>query len=198
MPLDIQTPVVGQLLAREFGLVGRVRPKLDEIIIPVVNVADLAKGSGLPLRKVATAQWQQVAVVGEYFVAQMVVRPGTLVQLHKLLIRTDQTTSLVIHHGNALAVAPASLATYRYMDGRLLAPEFISPQTQVLYDTQAAALATYEERYYQVQNQLVTYTWDGVVVGADGPDTFGYLEIGCTAANCLVQATLFFEEFTKP
>ena len=41
MSLPIQTPVVGQLLQRAFGIKGRVRPALDEIIVPVVNVADL-------------------------------------------------------------------------------------------------------------------------------------------------------------
>lgn len=198
MPFPIQTPVPGELLRREFGLRGRLDVQLDQVIVPVVNVADLAQGAGIPVERTVVGRFSQVAVAGEQFVFQMVVPPNTLVKLRRLHIWSQTAASdFKVHHGNALAAAPANLAEIRFADGRLLTPEFINPVVFPTYGTAAVALgANYEEIYRcDVAAQAIDVDLSHTVVGANDSVSYGYWEMCCDVANQKVVGTLVWTEY---
>lgn len=200
MPKQINTPIPGELLRREFGLVGRIRPALDEVIVPVVNIADLATAGGLPLERTCVARFTQSAVVGERFVAQLVVRPNTLIRLRTLSAWSDtNNTNLKLHHGNKLPATPGTQAEVRYTDGRLLIPTFLNPAVFPTFDTATAAnalVADYEEWYrLATANQMYQVDLSHIVVGSDDSTSNGFLEFEANQDNTGFSMSLTWTEY---
>ncbi|MEJ2218865.1 MAG: hypothetical protein P8099_19955 [Gemmatimonadota bacterium] len=197
MARPIQTPVPGTLLRNEFGLRGRVELQLGEEIIPVVNVADLARGAGVPIERTVTGRFVSNGVVGEYFVFQMVVPPSTLVRLGHLHVWADTAGTLKMHLGNALAATPASKLTIRFSDGRLTVPDFINPAVFPTFDTAAAGLGNDCEALYGIASADTPLDLDlsHVVVGSDDNSSYGFVEMSYTIANAKVQGTLTWKEY---
>lgn len=196
MAQSIQTPVPGQLLRNEFGLRGRVELQLGEEIIPVVNIADLARGAGLPLRRTVVARFAQAAVAGEYFVFQLVTPPNVIAALKRLVVWSDTAQQINFHHGNALAAAPASAVHERFTDGRLLQPDFINPSVFPTYGTAAVGLgANYEETYrLDVAYYQRSIDLEHVIVGAGDSRTYGYWEFAASTVNSGVTGALIWQE----
>lgn len=197
MAIPIQSPTVGQLLQNLFGLQGRVRPALEEFIVPVVNVADVAKSAGVSIRRSVVGRFTIAAVVGELPQIQMAVPAGIIARVTKLYLWSDTVMQVRIHHGNGLAAAPPTAMSTRYTDWRLLSPTFQNPAVIPTVGTAAAGLAVYEEVYRLFTvNRPIELEWDqlgGVVVG--GTSTTGYFEVAAVTANSSLNGTLMWEEY---
>lgn len=199
MGTPIQTPIPGQLLRDEFGLRGRVDLQLGGEIVPVVNIADLARGAGLPLQRYVTGRFSAAAVVGEYFVMQVAVPPNTIVQLDKLHIWANAQGSIKIHIGNALAATPATALTIRFADSRLLVPDFINPSVFPTFDTAAADLAGNYEGYYRiaVASSPLDLDLSHIILGSNDAVSYSFFELSFSTANAAVNGTFTWKEFVS-
>lgn len=85
MPKQVQNPNVSRQLVEQFGVVGRMRPSLDEIIVPVVTVADLGRGAPPPTSRQATAFAAAGTLAGEYATFQLSVPAGIGARIDRLI-----------------------------------------------------------------------------------------------------------------
>ena len=181
MSQPIQNPVVGSLLQKAFNLQGRVRPTLEEFVVPVVSLGDLSTGAEPPVVRRASCGIIQAAVVGQSFTARFEVPGGVLAVIRSLRLYCDGTARRlrVFHAGNAASIAaPATGADHGYCDGRLLAGSGITqtPAGQCFFGTQAASLVTVNAQYPVSVDGLV-YDDPGWVVGTGAGGVFGFLEL---------------------
>lgn len=126
MPKQIQEPGVGQELTRLFGLLGRVRPALDEVIVPVVQVAELGQGSP-PGRTNAFALWVSIAAgaAGEFSYLRMDVPAGTVVQL--LRVRVDTSVYCYVGETYGAGVGATAVSRVTSYDSRGNQASSVSP-----------------------------------------------------------------------
>lgn len=193
MPQVIQNPVVGQLLQRAFNLQGRVRPALDEIIVPTVSLGELAPGSAPPITRAATARFSQAAVVGERFVARFEVPGNVIAVINALSIQASTAGPVFVHFGSSIA-AGATTAQKSYADGRLI-DQGETPAAVLTYDTQVGNLATID---WGVSGNPTTgqrFEPRGWVVGTGRRDQFGFLEFNYGTDNLTVGGALEWTEY---
>ena len=197
MPKPIQDPTVGQLLQRAFGLVGRVRPALDEVIIPVVNVADLAKGSEVPLTRRASASFGEAAGgAGVHIVARLEVPPNIIAVVERIIARTTGFANLLAHFGSILP-APANVATKSFTDGRLIARGEQPAAVLTSGQDPTPALTTWDWRAVcsNLAEQQLVLNDVGWVVGDGRPGQFGFLEFGLAETNVGLQMAIEWTEY---
>lgn len=199
MAYPIQSPAVGTALQDLFGLQGRVRPALEEFIIPTVQVADIGQGSAPYVRRHAIARWYQAAVAAEYFTMRFEMIPGTIAVVRHMQVTAGGTGSLRVNFaGNAATIAAlATTATKGFTDGRILAGSAGGGQTPagvLTYSTSAALVGT-----YQGQIRLTTTPYDlypdGWVIGTGASGLFGFLEFAFDNANQVVQGYVEWDEY---
>jgi len=193
MPIPVQNANASQALHEEFNLVGRYRPQLDEVIVPVVVVANV-EGSGIPNpTRQAVSQGQNVADVAERSVFRFETPPGVFARITQLLIRNtagDQFTT--VFFGSTIS-APATAASKTYIDGRRRAIGE-TPSCVLAHGTQIAALAQIHAilpSYRSTSGEnLFNVDW---LVGRT--DAFDFVEMLGSALNATVDFTIFWEEF---
>lgn len=196
MPQPIQTPTVGTQLQAAFNLVGRVNPVLDEVVIPVVTVADLSSSGTLPIARQAATQFQISAVAAEYPVSTMRVPGSVLVVLDRIFVRCNAATSVGLSLGNNYAT-PATSPSHYIVDGRLRQQGDTSPGARVTYGTQVAAPGAVRFlRYYAPANVTQEIRVDNVVIGSGVPGVDAYLELYAVVQNQLLDVSMHWREYT--
>jgi hypothetical protein len=198
MPQPIQNPALGQVLQRAFNLVGRVRPYLDEVIVPVVSLGELGEGSAPPVIRSAAAQYTLGGGgAGTFQVGRFEIPGNNIATIDRIAVTAAAQTYFLINHGSSIT-APANTADKAYKDGRLLEVGE-TPAGVVTYENAAAVLGTLQERYLVdnlVQPGLVVPFPPGkTIVGSGRPGQFGFLEWGLLAANTAIRLTIHWTEY---
>lgn len=201
MAQPIQDPTVGGALQALFGLQGRVRPALEEFIIPTVRVADLSQGAAPGIRRRVACAIVQAAVAGEYFTARLEMIPGSIAVVRFVGMYPTSGTAgnlKMRFPGNAATIgALANTATKSYVDGRILAGSpggQQNPAGVLTYATSAAAFAGVEARY-PVPGTGLLLEDPGWVVGTGRADLYGFLEMQFSAVNEQVTGTVVWDEY---
>lgn len=196
MAQPIQTPQVGSALQELFRLQGRVRPALEEFIIPTVQVGDLTFGSAPAKRRHVTTFFNVPAVVGERPVWRWEIPGGIIGALTSFWVEPPAATpgSVSVFFGSSIA-APATQAVASYSDGRILRAGEL-PAGVVSFGTQVGALAarTWEKR---AQPTPDSRTWEtpGWILGTGVPGQFGFIEFACNLLNASVNVCMEWDEF---
>lgn len=121
MSQPIQRPDVSARLQDLFRLVGRVRPSLEEYIIPTVQVADLGMAAAPPIRR--TGHWGGLTagVAAEYTALQIVNPTGSnnVISVNSIQVMPANTVSLYAAFGTfTFGTGPVAIATEQYVDRR--------------------------------------------------------------------------------
>lgn len=192
MSTPIQRPDVGEALRQYFRLVGRVRPTLEEYVVPVVSVGDLAQG-GAPAAS-AQASFSIVKTAGgagNYSGFRLEVPGGMIARIDQIWLQTS-TAGLGEFKFTGTGAGFGNSANKAFTDGRLT-DQGLEPATVVTFGNRASGLSG--------EHSIVRVTVDGVilepgwVVGSGRPDQFGFLEFGLVTANTDLNATILVTEF---
>ena len=184
MPQKIQNPRVAEALQRAFNLVGRVRPALDEVVVPVVTVGTLGAGSPPPVVQAATARFSQSAVPAEYTTWRLETPPNVLAWVKSVTVAAAAAVTMhVAFPGNSAALsAPANTANEAITDNRINAA---APAGSLSYGTDANALPAAAFRYL-LPNSTVVIRPNRWLIG--GSDEYEFIEFQLTSVNVGVNA----------
>lgn len=193
MPHRVQNPRAGSALQREYDLRGRVNPMIDEMIVPVAIVSNLARQAGLPLtRRVAAFRFMGAGGAGFYSDQRLETPPNVFLELRQLRATTDTSGVLRVHFGSTIT-APTSSATQAFMDGRLRA-QGATPAARLYADNTYGAQLTGSQLRF-----TLTAGTDLVLTGIDWPlgrtDAYDFLEFGHDTANASLQLSLVWDEY---
>ena len=120
MPKQVQNPNVSRQLVEQFGIVGRMRPALDEVIVPVVTVANLGAGAPPPVTRRASAFVEAPAVVGEIAVIELRVPAGIGAYVDRLAFASGAATAIKARFRADGTIAPfGNTATATFTDSRV-------------------------------------------------------------------------------
>jgi len=201
MAQPIQDPTVGSALQRLFNLQGRVRPALEEFIIPTVQVAALEGHAPPPVTGLASCTAYVAATAGEYATLRFEVPGGILAELLEINVTAAADGSLSLaNRGNAATVAGlAGTATKGYLDGRLLPGSTFqgNPAGVLTYGTQAALIIG-TPWIVRLQNGVPrTFALPrGLVLGTGVSGAYGFLELQFNVANAaLTRCSLIWREY---
>jgi len=203
MAQPIQVPLVGAALQEMFGLQGRVRPALEEFIMPVVLVGAIDAGAPPATSRTAIAAMVLGATAGERATWRFEVPPGSLAEL--LWMDASAPAAEVIKAnfpGNAATIGPlANAAASEFIDGRVLAGAAGGgqvPSAVLTYGTQAAVLAKSVARFYLQADVPRRIDFPpGTIVGTARGDQYGFVEFQYAAANtALTAVTLAWREYS--
>lgn len=178
MATPIQDPTVGSALQRLFKLQGRVRPMLEDFVVPVVTVGS-AEGHSLPsVSATAGARHFQAGVAGEYATARFAVPAGMVAQIHKITMVSSVQTTLLLKAETppATGSAYANTADKNYQDGRLLAQGF-TPGVVITYGTRAAPLGSPLIASVTVPTTGLVWEPERMIIGSGRPDQAGYFQL---------------------
>jgi len=201
MAQPIQDPTVGMALQALFKLQGRVRPALEEFVLPTVVVASIAENSPPAAAGAAVLRFAQGAVAGEYGTWRFEVPGGSFAEVTRLTGQIGANGFIRLHFpGNAATIGPlAHTANKGFIDGRIINARG-QPASVLTYSTQAAALGSYEWVYPVTANQ--TFSIDmpqGLIVGTGDESTFGFLEGQFSAVNTAIYSmSLWWREYAVP
>lgn len=190
----IQQPLVGSALQRLFRLQGRVRPALEEFIIPVVKVGDVSQESAPGITRHAFARFSQAAVVGQRAVWRIETPPGTLLQITRMYVRPGAAASVFGYFGSSIA-APGSTAIKTYTDGRIL-KQGQRPAGVLTYGTQVGNLGTIQ--YGQVANPIpdeMDIHPTGWIIGSNSTTDYGFAEFNLGVDNTLCDVLMEWDEY---
>lgn len=196
MAQPIQNPGVGVALQRYFNLVGRVRPQLEEFVIPTVSVGDLAGGG--PPAVSASAQSRLVVAAGgagQLANIRFDVPGGIVAVVKKVNFRAGAASTILGRPGSTFA-APATAGTARLTDGRLLEQGVTSPACNIFGGTSAAGVAghTWRLPFDPAVESSVIYEPDWVI-GSGRAGQFGFFEWSLDVANTELQMVLEWIEY---
>lgn len=205
MTLEIQNPRAGQALTDAFDLRGRVRPELEEFIVPVVTVGSLDMGLPPAVQRSVTYYAAQSAVAGKRFVFQLAVPPGVITVIKRLLLFgiTSSPRPLLARFagGTSGITTPATTAGSCFTDGRL-AQTGVEPSSKLYYNTQTDNISGSD---WALPLYLNNATWNsgarefvpngGWVVGSGNTQEPGYFEGTFDFVNTAIHMTLETEEF---
>lgn len=202
MAQPIQDPTVGTALQQLFGLQGRVRPALEEFIIPTVKVADLSLKTADPVIRHASCRTSVAAVAAERPVFRFESIGGTICVIRRIFLfsATAAGNPSFAFHGNAATLgALATTATKSFTDGRLLpgAPSGAQKPSGVLtIGTQPGSLGTvhWEGRMDASLGLEITPT-RGWVVGTGRPGLVGFLEGQVAVNNIALAVSMEWDEY---
>ncbi len=205
MTYEIQNSRASAALTDAFDLKGRVRPELEEFIVPVVSVGDLAAGSPPAIQRTATAYFSQIAVSGQRACFQFIVPGGTVavikrVQFYGIVSATD-AWFLLFSAASAALGKPANQATMSFTDGRLQQTG-VEPSCQLWSGTKVSTLnadwaipqfAPIDATYSSAE--CVYQPTSGWVVGSGKLGVSSYLEGAFDGTNMAQAGVLEWEEF---
>lgn len=197
MPIQIQEARVTDELRRAFKFVGRLAPRLDETISPVVVVAGLELGAPPGIVRSAVAEGNQAAVVGQFGSFRFETPPNTLARIDALTFATTTAQMIGVAFGSQLAAPPTNVPP-QFTDGRLRGsnafPAPNSPAGRMFRGAQAGAItvrfrfhspAAPDARRYQLTNWYV-----------GGLATFDFLEFQAFVANEAFRVNVEWTEWT--
>jgi len=206
MTLEIQNPRAGAALTDAFDLKGRVRPELEEFIVPTVTVADVSQSSPPGIQRTATAYFSQAAVGGQRACFQMIVPGGTLARIRRVSFFSADSLSqpdawfLLFSAETAALGKPAVQATSSFTDGRLQQTGVV-PSAQVWFGTKVSTLSAdwalplfYQDQTTGASSNSYEPT-AGWVVGSGVAGVASYLEGAFDEVNEAQTAVLEWEEF---
>lgn len=198
MAQEIQTPVPGSLLTDAFGLRGRVRPFLEEFIIPVISLGDLSLSIAPGVVRHATALINEAAAVGERWVGRFEAPAGVIAVIRQISLRSagGLTTVSMRFPGSSPSITPANTCTKGFVDGRLLTGSGTSqtPACTLLSGTQVAALANPSFQTSLPAEGLVYLPPGGWVVGG-GANAPGYMEMNVVGNNQACLGGIEWDEY---
>lgn len=120
MSQPIQRPDVSQRLQELFRLVGRVRPSLEEYVIPTVQVADLGVAAAPPVRRVVQIGGLRAAVAGEHGIVRIGNPAGSnnIIQLKWWDTKPAAASTMYMAFVEGTLASSAAIATLQYTDRR--------------------------------------------------------------------------------
>lgn len=202
MTQPIQDPSVGVTLQNLFNLQGRVRPSLEEFVVPTVQIADLSGYARPPVTRRATCLINQNPVAGERFVMRFEAIPGTICVLRRIRVAPSTQGNFSWQFvGNAATLgALGTTAVKSFADGRLLTgnPSGLQRPSGVLTTgTQVGGLATPQGQAIAPVTGLVLDIPDpGWVVGTGNPSLFGFFEAQIATVNITVVGSMEWDEYS--
>jgi len=201
MAQPIQDPTVGAALQALFGLQGRVRPYLEEYVIPTVRIADLSQGATPAISRHAIARISAAAVAGQQFIARLEIIPNVIAVIRRLVLEPDADTKLLLAFpGNAANLGPqATTADKGFTDGRILAGSAggaQSPAGVLTFGTGGGPYGTQQGELQLFAAVANVYEPTGWVVGTGRPDLFGFLEMHAVSANVGLVGQIEWDEYT--
>lgn len=202
MAKEINNPYVGEILTRAFNLQGRVRPLLEEFIIPTVSLGDLSEGTAPPIGRRATCFITQAAVAGERWIGRFESIAGVICVMRRIFLASSAGGNFSwAPRGNAATLgALGTVAAKSFADGRILAgnPNGSAQQPSGVFthDTAVAGIAgVVGQRDITVTGFDMLIQGSGWVVGTGHPALVGFLEMQIAANNSLVEGYLEWDEF---
>ena len=194
MAIPIQVPTVGAALQRLFRLQGRVKPALEEFILPVVKIADLSRSEPPPLTRGATARFFRAAVALEFGTFRFEI-PGEMIAHVRALYLTPNGSagSFRFHFGSTIP-APSGTAQKSFTDLRLLQLGQ-SPAGVLTFGTQVAVLTPLQ--FQVAAEDLLTYKLepDSWIVGSGVPGVFSFLEGQFSVLNTAINVSMLWDEY---
>jgi len=207
MAIRIGNPRVSEQLVRAFNLTGSVSPELDDLVVPTVQVANLEMGAPPAVQRTATYYAAQSAVASKRFVFQLVVPPGVITVIKRMMvygITASPRAILARFSGKTSTITqPATTAGSCFTDGRL-AQTGAEPSSKLYYNTQTSnvansdwALPLYlnEPNWNSAAREFIPH-W-GWVVGSGNSRDSGYFEGTFDLVNTGISMTLETEEFQQ-
>jgi len=183
-------------LSKLLGLQGRVKPSLEEYVIPTIQVADLAQGGLPPVTRRCVIQFDVAGVVGEVATVSFEVPGGVLAVLRNLKCNSAADANLLMFVGSSVNTAGFTEKSGVLVDGRLRATESESAATFV-FGTQAGALAQIDWRMGApagISLELIVNNL-GWAVGSGRPDQFGFMEFQLESSNTTGRFTVEWDEY---
>lgn len=188
MSKPVQNPEAGSALQRLFNLVGRVRPSLEEYIIPTVQIADLSLRSEPPVSRLCSATSNTFSVAPNFPSWRIDAQPGTVVRLNKLIIRGNAAKILYVSFAAVGTVSNA--VNTHFTDSR--APG--TPNSEV-YDDDTGSIAggAFETHYVGVSEQVIDLSHIVLAPGENAARDWVTFQTSTAGGNDLW--TLLWEEF---
>lgn len=195
MPIPIQEARVTDELRRAFKFVGRIAPRLDETVSPVVVVSQLDLGAPPGLTRRCAVDGFLPAVVGELGGFRFEVPAGVLAVVTRVYVQATTAGTARVAWGSQLA-GPFVLNVSTFMDGRLRGsnafPPPNSPAGRLGEDTQVAAITGRLPLPVPAGPARNRFDVEWLVGGLP---TFDFLEIQHNVANDAFSVALEWIEF---
>lgn len=204
MALQINNPLVGQLLQRAFQLQGRVAPRLEEFIIPTISLGDLSESFPPDVVRHATLEFSEAAESGERFVGRFETVPSTIAVITRLVLKCSVATAefSCSFVGNAATLlALANTADKSFTDGRLLAGAPTgaqAPASVFTHGTQVGGLAGFQFRQAFSpldSGSILILEPKNWVIGTSGGSLFGFWEMQVALSNAVVNGSIEWDEY---
>ena len=200
MALTINNPLVARILQRAFRLQGRVRPVLEESIVPTVSLGDLSAGMAPDVSRHVVTRIVIPPVIGELATIRIEAIAGTVLVITNINFWTNVLGFVTAKFpGSSATLNPqASTASKSFTDGRLLpgGPEPSLPSGVLTFGTQAGFLAgTHWQARIPDPLGLFYEPKGWVVGGVDSTDLLGFLEFQFDGANVLFVGSVEWDEY---
>lgn len=201
MPLPIQGSVFTNRLKQLFGFRGRYIITLEESVLPVVQIGDVAPAAVPAVRRVASGQFSEAAGgAGELATVVLSVPPGVITRVRKILCipTTAQRVLATMDGAGAINTAAFVAKDLGYFEDRLVATGEVDPATNVVSGTQAGSISP--SNWTDFFEAAPTGTaWRDVnwYVGTGHPVNFGFLGLQATVANEAIRWGFDIEEFQE-
>lgn len=193
MTKTIQNPRVSGALQEAFDLQGRVKPALDEIIIPTVQVADLSTGQIPATRRACSCRFIQPGVAGEKFTARFEIPAGIIAVVQRLFIYPSADLRIFAQFSGFSVGALPNVAQKAVTDQRLTVSG-IQPAGVLTYGTQAPFVTNAQWMGFAPLGQGLIYEPNGWVVFG-GLQNFGFLELQSGTDNVQVIGHMEWTEY---
>lgn len=143
MPTKIQRPGVAEALTRAFGIVGRMRPALDEVIVPTVSIGDLSRGGPPPAARQSVSSFTAAAVPTEKLFWRLDVPPNMIAVIEAITLHATGACNLKVNFPGNAAILPAgpNAANESLTDGRV-AGQFAGPGCALTWGSGPGGLGT--------------------------------------------------------
>lgn len=184
MGIPINNPVVSTLLQRAFGIQGRLRPQLEESIVPTVSLGDLSEGSEPPITRHVSVFGAIGLEVNERPIWRLEVPGNVIAVLTRLNFRAATAQDVLVHWGASLSAGafPGTMTTTGYTDERLQSDQGGAqiPAAVVLTGTQVATIASEARIRINPPPDDKDFFPKGWVCGTGRPGQFGFIEFSAS------------------
>jgi hypothetical protein len=205
MTLEIQNPRAGAALTDAFDLKGRVRPELEEFIVPTVLVADVSASAPPAVQRTATCYFSEAAVAGQRTCFQFICPPGTLAVIKRVSFFTNSLSAarswFLIFSGNSpLLGKPTNQADMKFTDGRLERTGVV-PSCQLWFGRKVSTLTAVwalPQNYVDASLGSAECVYEpkaGWIVGSGVAGESSYLEGAFDLVNTHQSGVVEWEEF---
>lgn len=200
MSQKIQRPGVGAALQSFFRLTGSVAPTLEEFILPVVVVADIAKQENFvpPLRRHCAVMVNQAAVTDEGFQARLEVPPGIIADITRVAFVSTAPFKINAAFDASFVTPPVTVVEGVFTDSRIggVAGGVI-PSSKLLVGTDTGTVvgSRWSLHFDPLVEAQAAYHPQGWLIGFGDPDNFGFLEFASDVDNLAIRINLEWDEY---